>query len=406
MGIWRYGRRLVPTKGQPVTAPRCDRPRRGHRGSVREPTTRCRARGAEPRGWHVPVLLERCLELLAPGPASRPQSPCTSTRRWAWAGHAEAVLAAHPAVTLIGLDRDPQALARAARAAGPYADRVHLVHAVYDELPEVLARLGWPRWTVCCSTSGVSSMQLDEAAAASRTPRTRRWTCGWTRPPGSPPRRWSTPTRPRDLARVLRVYGEEKFAGRIAAAIVRERDHGAASPRSARLAELVRDAIPAAARRTGGHPAKRTFQALRIEVNGELAALEAALPAALDALAVGRADRRAVLPLAGGPDRQAGVRRAGPVDRAGRPAGGAARAPGRRCGCSPGAPSSPTEAEVAANPRAARCGCARPSGSIRTPPAGPGRPCTNRRAPTTRAGPGPGPPAPRPPTGRARTDTS
>ena len=89
-----------------------------------------------------------------------------------------------------------------------------------------------------------------------------------------------------DLARVLRVYGEEKFASRIAAAIVRERARRRITS-SARLAELVRDAIPAATRRTGGHPAKRTFQALRIEVNGELAALEAALPAALDALAVG-----------------------------------------------------------------------------------------------------------------------
>src|SRR5439155_11388486 len=85
---------------------------------------------------------------------------------------------------------------------------------------------------------------------------------------------------------VLRVYGEERFAGRIAKAIVREWSKATLTS-SAKLADLVRDAIPAPARRTGGHPAKRTFQALRIEVNGELTALERALPAALDSLAPG-----------------------------------------------------------------------------------------------------------------------
>ena len=89
-----------------------------------------------------------------------------------------------------------------------------------------------------------------------------------------------------DLARVLREYGEERFAARIASAVVRRR---AVAPlrRSAELVELLYDAVPAASRRTGGHPAKRTFQALRIEVNGELDALTTALPAALDALALG-----------------------------------------------------------------------------------------------------------------------
>jgi 16S rRNA (cytosine1402-N4)-methyltransferase len=89
-----------------------------------------------------------------------------------------------------------------------------------------------------------------------------------------------------ELARVIARYGEERFARRIADRVVRER---AAQPltSSARLVELIRDAIPAAARRTGGNPAKRTFQALRIEVNDELGALERALPAAIDALAVG-----------------------------------------------------------------------------------------------------------------------
>src|SRR6476619_6657884 len=94
------------------------------------------------------------------------------------------------------------------------------------------------------------------------------------------------PYSPKDLARVLRVYGEERFASRIAAAIDRERAREPFTT-TARLAGLVRDAIPAATRRTGGHPAKRTFQALRIEVNDELGVLRRAIPAAIDALAVG-----------------------------------------------------------------------------------------------------------------------
>src|SRR6201995_4938844 len=89
-----------------------------------------------------------------------------------------------------------------------------------------------------------------------------------------------------DLARVLRDYGEERFARRIADALVRERSRSPVTS-TARLSEIVRDSIPAAARRTGGHPAKRTFQALRIEVNGELTVLGRALPAALELLSVG-----------------------------------------------------------------------------------------------------------------------
>jgi 16S rRNA (cytosine1402-N4)-methyltransferase len=89
-----------------------------------------------------------------------------------------------------------------------------------------------------------------------------------------------------ELARILRQYGEERFAGRIAEAVARERDKEPFSG-SARLVELIRTSIPAAARRTGGHPAKRTFQALRIEVNDELGALRRALPAAIEAIGVG-----------------------------------------------------------------------------------------------------------------------
>ncbi|SDZ07592.1 16S rRNA (cytosine1402-N4)-methyltransferase [Micromonospora pattaloongensis] len=240
----------------------------------------------ELRGTHVPVLLERCLELLAPALTRGDRQTVHVDATLGLGGHAEAVLAANPGTVLIGLDRDTEALAHARARLAPYADRVHLVHAVYDELPEVLDRLGHPLIDGILFDLGVSSLQLDAPdrgfAYAQDAPLDMRM--DQTR--GVTAEEIVNSYSAGELARVLRVYGEEKFAGRIAGAIVRERERGRLTS-SARLAELVRESIPAPARRTGGHPAKRTFQALRIEVNRELAALEAALPAALDALAPG-----------------------------------------------------------------------------------------------------------------------
>jgi len=236
------------------------------------------------RERHVPVLLERCLELLAPALTGPGAVHVDATL--GLGGHAEAVLAAHPDLTLVGLDRDPQALEVAGRRLARFAARTHLVHAVYDELPDVLARLDIAAVNGLLFDLGVSSLQLDEAARgfayAQDAPLDMRMDQSRGQTAGDVVNTYSAA----DLARILRVYGEERFASRIAAAIVRERTKSPLTS-SARLAELVRDAIPAPARRTGGHPAKRTFQALRIEVNGELAALETALPAALDALAPG-----------------------------------------------------------------------------------------------------------------------
>src|SRR5439155_2762922 len=168
----------------------------------------------------------------------------------------------------------------------PYAGRTHLVHAVYDELPAVLERLGIRAVNGVLFDLGVSSLQLDEAgrgfAYAQDAPLDMRMDQTTGRTAEEVVNTYSAA----ELTRILRVYGEERFAPRIAAAIVRERGRQPITS-SARLADLVRDAIPAAARRTGGHPAKRTFQALRIEVNGELDALERALPAAIDALTPG-----------------------------------------------------------------------------------------------------------------------
>ena len=236
----------------------------------------------EPRGTHVPVLLERCLELLTPA-LDRPDAVHVDFTL-GLGGHAEAVLERFPAVVLVGLDRDPEALAHAGRRLARFAARTHLVHAVYDQLPAVLAGLGRTAFHGGLFDLGVSSLQLDEAdrgfAYAQDAPLDMRM----DQSAGITAETVVNEYQPGDLVRVLRVYGEERFAPRIVAAIVRERAT-ARIVSTARLAELVRDAIPAAARRTGGNPAKRTFQALRIEVNGELAALESALPAALDLLA-------------------------------------------------------------------------------------------------------------------------
>ncbi|MCV2491394.1 16S rRNA (cytosine(1402)-N(4))-methyltransferase RsmH [Geodermatophilus sp. YIM 151500] len=235
---------------------------------------------------HVPVLLERVAALLAPACAADGAVLVDATL--GLAGHALALLDAHPGLRLVGLDRDPEARAEAARrleSAG-HADRATLVPAVFDELPDVLARLGIDEVQGVLFDLGVSSLQLDRPdrgfSYATDAPLDMRMDPGAPRTAADVVNTYSAG----DLTRVLRVYGEERFAARIAAAITREREREPFTS-TGRLAELVRAAIPAATRRTGGHPAKRTFQALRIEVNDELGALSRALPAALDALALG-----------------------------------------------------------------------------------------------------------------------
>jgi 16S rRNA (cytosine1402-N4)-methyltransferase len=235
---------------------------------------------------HVPVLLERVTDLLAPACAADGAVLVDATL--GLAGHSLAMLEAHPGLRLVGLDRDPDARAEAARrieAAG-HTDRVTLVPAVFDELPDVLDRLGIAEVQGVLFDLGVSSLQLDRPergfSYSVDAPLDMRMDPGASRTAAEIVNTYP----PKELARVLRVYGEERFAARIASAIERERTREPFTT-TARLAELVRESIPAATRRTGGHPAKRTFQALRIEVNDELGALERALPAAIEALAVG-----------------------------------------------------------------------------------------------------------------------
>jgi 16S rRNA (cytosine1402-N4)-methyltransferase len=233
---------------------------------------------------HVPVALPRVTELLHPALADRPAVLVDATL--GLGGHAAAFLAAHPQLTLVGLDRDPEALEMARRRLAAHADRIHLVHAVYDRIADVLGELGLPRVDGVLFDLGVSSLQLDADERGFSYSRDAdldmRMDPTTGRTAADVLNSYTVP----ELARVLRDYGEERFAGRIASAVARRREV-APLRRSGELVDLLYDAVPAASRRTGGHPAKRTFQALRIEVNGELDALHTALPAAVDALRVG-----------------------------------------------------------------------------------------------------------------------
>lgn len=233
---------------------------------------------------HVPVLRDRVVELLTPAVADRPAVVVDATV--GLGGHAEALLAAHPELRLIGLDRDRDALTASAARLSSYADRVTLVPAVYDELPAVLVELGIARVEGVLFDLGVSSMQLDDPARGFSYAADAPLDMRMDQSTGLTAAEVLNTYSAAELARVLVSYGEERFARRIAAAVIRER---ASQPLTStvRLVELIRAAVPAATRRTGGNPAKRTFQALRIEVNGELAALAGALPASIAALAVG-----------------------------------------------------------------------------------------------------------------------
>jgi 16S rRNA (cytosine1402-N4)-methyltransferase len=233
---------------------------------------------------HVPVLLDRVVALLQPALASDGSVLVDCTL--GLGGHTEAVLERVPGARVVGVDRDPDALALAGERLAGFGDRFTGVHAVYDELPDILADLGLPSVDAVLFDLGVSSMQLDVRergfAYAEDAPLDMRMD-GTEGPTAADVLNTYSVG---ELTRVLRDYGEEKFARKIAGAVVRERESEPFT-RSGRLVELLYAEIPAPARRTGGHPAKRTFQALRMEVNDELAVLRRALPAAIDAIGVG-----------------------------------------------------------------------------------------------------------------------
>ncbi|MCI4675420.1 16S rRNA (cytosine(1402)-N(4))-methyltransferase RsmH [Candidatus Mycolicibacterium alkanivorans] len=241
---------------------------------------------------HVPVLLQRCVDLLAPALTRRAADGSGAVLVDATlgaGGHAERFLGDFPGLRLIGLDRDPNALAGATQRLAPFADRITLVRTRYDGLADALAEAG------CATTAsvdgvlfdlGVSSMQLDQRER------------GFSYAQDAPLDMRMDPEAPLTAAEILNTYdraaltdilrrfGEEKFAHRIAGLVVERREREPLTT-TGELVEIIYKAVPAPARRTGGHPAKRTFQALRIAVNAELDSLSAALPAALSALRPG-----------------------------------------------------------------------------------------------------------------------
>ncbi|MEZ5086147.1 MAG: 16S rRNA (cytosine(1402)-N(4))-methyltransferase RsmH [Tessaracoccus sp.] len=234
-----------------------------------------------PPAIHVPVLRDRIVEILAP--ALQHAGAVYVDGTLGLAGHARAILQAAPEARLIGIDRDLDAHELAKEQLGELASRATLVHAGYDELPEVLDALNVPRIDAMLLDLGLSSLQIDRLdrgfAYRADAPLDMRMDASTGRTAQDVVNQYSE----RELARILARYGEERFAGRIARAIVAGRPYDSSAP----LVETIGAAIPAAARHTGGHPAKRTFQALRIEVNQELEGLRAVLPAALSALKVG-----------------------------------------------------------------------------------------------------------------------
>lgn len=241
-------------------------------------------KGRSMRAKHEPVMLSRCLALLAPALANDGAVCVDATL--GLGGHSEAILRMFPKVQLIGLDRDLEAIKLATTRLTQFADRLTIIHAIYDHLPEVLKQAGISGVQGILFDLGVSSMQLDDRdrgfAYSQDAPLDMRMDNSQGISAAEVVNTYSTA----ELARVLRVYGEERFAKRIADSIVRERAN-APFDGTARLAEVVRSSIPAATRRVGGHPAKRSFQALRIEVNDEIEVLQRAIPAALDSLAIG-----------------------------------------------------------------------------------------------------------------------
>ena len=230
-------------------------------------------------------MRDRCLELLSPAIITS-ASPVVVDATLGLGGHAEALLQKFPHLTVIGIDRDLAAITKATVRLSAYSDRLKTSHDTFDAIGDVVKNFGVTKIDGALFDLGVSSMQLDlaergfsytqDAPLDMRMDQTQVLTAAEI----------INSYQPGQLVRILRTYGEEKFATRIVESIMKAR---AIAPLNStlQLADLVKKAIPAATRRTGGNPAKRTFQALRIETNDELGAVKRALPVALDLLTVG-----------------------------------------------------------------------------------------------------------------------
>ena len=230
-------------------------------------------------------MRDRCVELLAPAILAS-ENPVVVDGTLGLGGHTEALLARFENLTVIGIDRDTEALAKARTRLAPFGERFKSAHAIFDQFGEVIESFGFSRVNGALFDLGVSSMQLDEGARGFSYSHEAPLDMRMDQSRGITAAEIVNTYQPGELVRILRVYGEEKFATRIVENIVKERAIAPMNSTTA-LAALVKESIPAATRRTGGNPSKRTFQALRIAVNDELGAIERAIPQALERIIIG-----------------------------------------------------------------------------------------------------------------------
>lgn len=230
-------------------------------------------------------MRDRCVDLLAPAILAT-KNPVIVDGTLGLGGHTEALLERFEKLTVIGIDRDEIALERATERLAPYGDRVKTAHCIFDDISRVVSEFGFTKINGALFDLGVSSIQLDEIERGFSYSQDAPLDMRMDRSRGITASEILNTYEPGKLVHILRAYGEEKFATRIVENIVKAR---AKAPLNStiELATLVKESIPAATRRTGGNPAKRTFQALRIEANDELGAISRALPDALDLLMVG-----------------------------------------------------------------------------------------------------------------------
>ncbi|MEZ7819707.1 MAG: 16S rRNA (cytosine(1402)-N(4))-methyltransferase RsmH [Aquiluna sp.] len=233
---------------------------------------------------HRPVMLQRCMELLRPGITGNSAVVIDCTL--GLGGHTEALLKEHDNLTVIGIDRDPAALKLATARLEPFGTRFIPAAATYDEISEVLAELELTTVQGILMDLGVSSMQLDEADRGFSYAQDAPLDMRMNQNLGKTAADLLAGLGEKELTKIFRDYGEERFAPLIAKRVVTEREVSDILT-SADLNKIVAAVVPMAPGRATGHPAKRIYQALRIAVNSELSGLESALPQAIDALAVG-----------------------------------------------------------------------------------------------------------------------
>lgn len=230
-------------------------------------------------------MLERCVALLSPA-IEKVENPVVVDATLGLGGHSEALLTKFENLTVIGIDRDLEALAKANARLDKFDKRFKSTHAVYDEIQNCVQSFGFKKVNGILFDLGISSMQVDQSDRGFSYSIDAPLDMRMDRSQGQSAADLVNFGSRSELITILRTFGEEKFAPRIVDSIIRQREIAPMNSTS-QLAELVKISIPAATRRTGGNPAKRTFQALRIAVNDELGALSRAMPASMDLLVVG-----------------------------------------------------------------------------------------------------------------------